>query len=329
MKFRQVYVCLAAAATLYAAPVAAQDITFEFNGVITQRFGPFFPEIAEGTPFHGTYTFNLNTPNSGSLPTVADYWHYSSPAGVMVDVAGHRFQTDPSNVQFLVELVNDHGMPASDNYVFTSYANQVESGVSVPFISWQLDGTSLASLGNTFLSNVPPNLGDWTQLSGFMIMFSGSQGLVRGQVTDISVASGPLPPVVDEGSVGPPGPPGPPGPQGPEGPQGPQGIQGERGPQGEPGVQGQRGLQGDRGPQGEPGPKGEAGSQGETGATGAQGPKGETGEGLVKGALLMLTGTDQPPAGYTLLGTFAQPMDTTPGVAGGVQSITLRVYRKN
>jgi hypothetical protein len=130
-------VCLAAAATLFAAPAAAQDVTF-----------------AEGTPFHGTYTFNVSTPNSGSLPTVADYWHYSSPAGVMVDIAGHRFQTDPSNVQFLVELVNDHGTPASDNYVFTSYANQVVSGVSVPFISWQLDGTSLASLGNTVLTSV-------------------------------------------------------------------------------------------------------------------------------------------------------------------------------
>ncbi|HYS24700.1 MAG TPA: hypothetical protein VEP46_03830 [Vicinamibacterales bacterium] len=326
MKFRQAYVCLAAAATLYAAPVAAQDVTFEFHGVITQHDGPFFPEIAEGTPFHGTYTFNLSTPNSGSLPTVGDYWHYGAPAGVMVDIAGHRFQTDPSNVQFLIELVNDHGMPAADNYVFISYANQVVSGVSVPIISWQLDGTSLAAIGNTFLSNVPPNLGDWSQLSGFVIMFSGYQGLVRGQVTDISVANSPLPPVVDEGSVGPPG---------PQGPEGPQGIQGERGPQGEPGAQGSQGIQGDRGPQGEPGAQGSQGTQGErgpqgqAGAQGPQGPKGDSGDGLFPGALLFLTGTDQPPVGYAFVAMFSAPMDTTPGRTGGVRNITVRMYRKD
>lgn len=164
MNLQRVVVWLAAATALCAAPAAAQDVTFEFRGVISERFGPYFPDIVEGTPFHGTYTFNLGTPDTNNIPTVGDYWHYSAPYGVAVDIAGHRFQTDPTNVQFLIELSNDHGVPTpSDNYVLHSYVNNVTSGTSVPFISWQLDGTSLAALGSTYLSDVPPNLGDWTQ----------------------------------------------------------------------------------------------------------------------------------------------------------------------
>lgn len=311
MNLQRVVVWLAAATALCAAPAAAQDVTFEFRGVISERFGPYFPDIVEGTPFHGTYTFNLGTPDTNNIPTVGDYWHYSAPYGVAVDIAGHRFQTDPTNVQFLIELSNDHGVPTpSDNYVLHSYVNNVTSGTSVPFISWQLDGTSLAALGSTYLSDVPPNLGDWTQ-SGFEVDFSNDGGLL-GQITAIAVTDMPLTPLTPEQLMS--GPPGPPGPPGPEGPQGEVGPPGPEGPQG---------------PAGPVGPQGPQGERGATGLQGPQGPQGERGEGLVSGALLLLTGTDQPPAGYTFLATFTTRMDTTPGVAGGVHDITVRVYRKN
>ena len=69
-----------------------------------------------------------------------------------------------------------------------------------------------------------------------------------------------------------------------------------------------------------------------SGVPGPKGDKGDTGapgEGLVTGALLLLTGNDQPPPGYTLFATFTQLMDTRPGHPGGLRLVVVRVYRKN
>jgi len=123
-------------------------------------------------------------------------------------------------------------------------------------------------------------------------------GLLQAFVDTVNVQQQPPtePPTTE-----PPGVPGPPGPPGPEGPRGPQGIPGPQGPKGDPGPQG---LQGPQGPQG---------AQGESG--------------VVAGSLLFLSGTDQPPAGYRLIATFTQVMDTTPHDKGGRRPVQVRVYR--
>jgi hypothetical protein len=109
--------------------------------------------------------------------------------------------------------------------------------------------------------------------------------------------------------------PGPPGPPGPEGPQG---------PPGEPGAPGPRGPAGPRGPQGLPGPQGAAGPQG------LPGPRGESG--VVPGALVLLTGDDQPPSGYRLFASYTQLMDLSSGQKEKrhrLRPVLVRVYRKD
>jgi hypothetical protein len=114
---------------------------------------------------------------------------------------------------------------------------------------------------------------------------------------------------------------------------GEQGATGAQGPQGEQGEQGVAGPQGVAGAQGATGPEGPQGVPGATGATGPQGPQGDPGEGggggLFAGALVFLTGNDQPPPGYTLFATYKETMDTTPERPGGMENLTVRVYRKN
>ena len=51
--------------------------------------------------------------DSNVLATVADYHHYNSPCGMFLAVEGYEFETDPDDVDFLVELTNDHGNPVS------------------------------------------------------------------------------------------------------------------------------------------------------------------------------------------------------------------------
>ena len=291
-----------------AEPVAAQNVTYRFSGVITERFGDAFPEIAPGTPFTGSYTFNVNAPDENSLATVGDYWHSATPYGIVVDVGSHRFQTDPTNVMFLVEVCNDHGNPASDNYLLRSYNNLPVGDVPVSHISWQLDGTSLEATDSPLLSAIPPDLTRWSQMFGLVIELPGT--MLRGLVSEVALPSTPEC-QCEAGPAGPQGPAGVEGPQGPAGPEGPQGPAGPEGPQG---------------PAGPVGAKGERGDAGTMGPAGPAGPKGDPGEGLTPGSLLMLPAGSPAPPHYTYVGTF----DLTPSMDSRGRNIAMAVdvYRR-
>lgn len=208
---------------------AAQDVTFNFSGTITQLEGSPFADIALGTPFTGSYTFNLSTPNQGALPSVGDYWHQAPPYGVVVQIGSHVFRTDPAAVEFLIEVVNDH-YSGFDNYLFRSYRNLPTDGMDVGFISWQLDDPTHSALSSTALSSVPPVLSQWQQWFGFEVDGANMEYVIRGQITAISVAGS-----CDPNCTCPPGPAGPQGPAGPMGPMGPIGPQGPKGDKGDPG----------------------------------------------------------------------------------------------
>jgi hypothetical protein len=266
--------CLAALSAV-ALPAAAQDVAFKFTGVITMRSGHLLSEIVEGTPFTGVMTFNMNTPDDNAAATVGDYWHHSAPYGVIVQIGSRRFETDPSNVEFLIELVNDHGFPPQDNYLFRSYNNLFTAGIPVNYISWQLDDTTFHALNSTTLTSIPPNLQAWTSVFGFAVTLAQTNepNDLIGVVTEIHV----LAPGEPTGIPDPPEIVGIPGPQGAQGPAGPQGAQGVPGP------------------------------MGPIGATGPQGEKGDPGEGLMGGSLLMVPAGSPAPAPdrYTFVGTFA------------------------
>jgi hypothetical protein len=216
-----------------AVPAAAQDVTFTFSGTITYADRLPFPDITVGTPFTGSYTFNLATPNQGSISSVGDYWHQTQPYGVSLQIGSHVFKSDPAAVEFLVELVNDH-YAGFDNYVFHSYRNLPVDGIDIGMISWQLDDPTQSALTSTALSAVPPVLSQWQQWVGLQIY--GADFYIGGQITSISVAGGcDATCVCSAGPAGPAGPEGPMGPAGPMGPMGPMGPAGPKGDKGDPG----------------------------------------------------------------------------------------------
>jgi hypothetical protein len=320
-----------------AAPATAQDVTFRFRGVITERAADnSFPDILVDTPFTGAYTFSLNTPDSNDLATVGDYYHNSAPYGVAIDIGSHRFESDPSFPEFLIEIVNDHpviyatGPTHEDNYLLRSYNNLPSSGMPVSYISWQMDDASAIALRSQNLSDAPPDLALFTQLFGVNVELGTGEVFV-GRITTIEVFTDgnyldalPAPPV-----DGIPGPPGPPGPQGEMGPAGPQGEQGPAGPQGEPGPEGPEGPEGPQGSEGPQGPQGEVGPQGPRGEVGPQGRQGERGlqgEGLMSGSLLMLPAGSPAPSGYTRMGRFVLASDAD---RSRHAEMIVDVYRKN
>jgi hypothetical protein len=303
------------AATILAAcggSARAQDVTISFKGTMTYVQNSPFPDIAPGTPFTGSYTYNLSTPNTGGIPQVGDYWHQTAPYGVTVKIGTHTFKTNPSNVSFLVELVNDYY--SQDNYHFLSYNNLDTDGVPVQMIDAQFDDFSQTALSNVSLPSTPLDLTKWTQtfglnISAYVYYPDPSQPPVnywmRGQIEQMELG---VPSNCPPGGT--PGPQGPAGPEGPAGPMGPAGPQGAVGPQGIPGPQGPAGPVGPMGPQG---------------PQGLQGPQGPQGEGLFAGSLLMLPAGSPAPAGYVHVGTYA--LLPVPQSASNVLKVD--VYKKN
>src|SRR6202007_552016 len=120
------------------------------------------------------------------------YVHTTSPYGVTITIGAHTFRTDPSNVNFLLELVNDYY--ASDNYVFHSYANAETDGQPVQLISWQLDDPTSTLLESPALADAAPDITRWQQMFGLDIR-GGSPWLpffLRGTVSEVRLGTGPF-----------------------------------------------------------------------------------------------------------------------------------------
>ena len=163
---------LSVAGSLTASAVEAQT-TYEFTATVADvddSSGLLGGTIAPGTVFTGTYTIDLNTRDSHTAPTVADYWHYTAPYGITVNGGGWTFKTDPANTEFLVEITNDHGTPPSDDYLLGSYRNlPLSESVKVRYIFWHLGDPTASALSNTRLSSTPPDLSLWQSMFGLTI----------------------------------------------------------------------------------------------------------------------------------------------------------------
>jgi collagen triple helix repeat protein len=330
MKFMRVF-AVAAIALCVTGAAAAQDVTVSFRGTISYLQDNPFPDIVEGMPFTGAYTFNLSTPDTNGLTEVSDYYHMNSPYGVTVKIGPHTFQTDPLNVYYLVEVID--GYQSEDDYLFHSYNNRDVDGIPINFISLGLYDPTQAALSSTALTASAPDLTKWQQYG--LDILSSSDGIhpavfIRGTVEEMQLGLGPFYLPGTQGPPGPAGAQGEPGPQGPAGPEGAAGApgamgpQGPVGPQGSQGVPGPAGATGPQGLQGVPGPAGPAGPQGLQGLSGPAGPAGPQGEGLFAGSMVMIAAGGPAPAGYDYVGTYGLVSAAPPrGVV-----LNVDVYRK-
>ncbi|HEU5099806.1 MAG TPA: hypothetical protein VFU22_12335, partial [Roseiflexaceae bacterium] len=145
--------------------------------------------IQPGDTVTGTYTYNAATSDTNASPNVGDYWHTTAPYGISLKVGGRVFETDPQNVSFLVEVVNN--LYDRDNYLLRSYNNRpLSNGLRVTHIAWQLDDTSQTALKSAALPRTAPRLNNWQSLFGLTMEGSDSSGgwgdnqfFVRAHVT--------------------------------------------------------------------------------------------------------------------------------------------------
>lgn len=126
--------------------------------------------ITPGDIITGTYTYDSDTVDSSPLTTVGDYWYYDSPFGISLSVDGIDFRTDPCNVNFLVEIINDHGPLNRDGYYLnSSYNLPLTNGLPIDYISWQLDDSTGQAISSIELPITAPSLTDWEEFWGLRL----------------------------------------------------------------------------------------------------------------------------------------------------------------
>jgi hypothetical protein len=118
----------------------------------------------------GKYFYDSGIPDSDSDPKIGVYGSTSSSCGIEVKAGGLDFKTNPSDVNFYIELWNDISNPPSDAYIVVSNKNlQLSNGMSVEYIGWHLDDLNATALSNDALPATAPVLADWESIFGLAL----------------------------------------------------------------------------------------------------------------------------------------------------------------
>ena len=173
---------------LLASPAQAELITIQIEGVVNtvEDDGDYLEDpIHVGDIITGWYTYDTDTPDSNPSDNVGDYEHSTSPYGVHLTVGGFTFMTDPTNVDFLLEIINDSTSGGlHDAYGLISYENMdIQSGATVDSISWWLRDDSAEALSSALLPNTAPIITDWGSRN--LLRLDGERGgyIIDGHVT--------------------------------------------------------------------------------------------------------------------------------------------------
>ena len=142
--------------------------------------------VAPGDIITGIYTYDSFAVDSNPLPEVGDYRYTTARNGIRLNVNGLRFGTNPANVDFLLEVVNNY--QNLDNYVVISYNNLFAVSAMGEFVTntidWQLDDPTQTALSSATLPRTPPVLSNWQSIFGLTISSMGDDSfLIRANVT--------------------------------------------------------------------------------------------------------------------------------------------------
>jgi hypothetical protein len=141
----------------------AKLVTIEIEAVVDSvddDHGVLEGKIKTGDIITGWYSYDTSTPDSNPSISEGRYLHYTPPYGIFLSVGGFNFETDPANVDFLVEITNDY--PPNDGYFLLSYSNiPLSSDVVVDYIFWHLYDPMGSALSTDALPTTPPVLDEW------------------------------------------------------------------------------------------------------------------------------------------------------------------------
>ncbi|MFC1543792.1 hypothetical protein ACFL4Y_00875 [Gemmatimonadota bacterium] len=180
-------------------PSAAERVRINITAeiaLVSDPDGLLGGDFSVGDEITGYYIYDSTLEDENAIETVGDYRHATSPYGIFLTCNGFEFKTDLSDVDFLLEVVNDHGTTPIDNYVLVSYNNEPMSATrTISLITWQLDDDTAQALDSTEPGTDPPVLAYWDSVFGLNVNGEDTGGLgqtylIRAHVIEATKAGG-------------------------------------------------------------------------------------------------------------------------------------------
>ena len=126
--------------------------------------------LQAGDLLRGTVTYDPAARDTDPLPTAGRYDYHQAPFGMTIEGGPFIFQTDPTRVDFSIEVSNNHGVPPRDSYVVTSRNNlPLQNGAGVSRMSWELVDDTQKALDSAALPPAAPDLSKWRSDFGLTI----------------------------------------------------------------------------------------------------------------------------------------------------------------
>jgi len=143
--------------------------------------------IKLGDIITGFYAYDSSSPDTNPSLSVGDYKQDSASFGISLTVGGFEFKSDPTNLDFIVEIINDSTSGGlHDGYGVLSGSNlALSDGTIVDQISWWLGDSSGTALSSTDLPGAAPVLGAWQ--SNTLILGTGRLYGIEAHVTSVVV----------------------------------------------------------------------------------------------------------------------------------------------
>jgi len=137
VRVRQVTLCAAivwlAAAHALPSQALGANKTFAFTATVAPEsaLGGSLPgSIGVGDIVTGHITFNDATADSFPLPGWGVYFHSTTPNGLVAQVEGMTFKSNPASVSFQMDIVN--GLFGQDVFLAQSFSNLADMGAANP-----------------------------------------------------------------------------------------------------------------------------------------------------------------------------------------------------
>lgn len=191
-----------------AANAAAEDVRIGLKAEVTRvtdRFNGLGGAFAVGDKFIGSYRYDDATPDDDADPRFGTYRHSSAPYGIVLQSEANPdvvLQTDPSRVNFIVQILNNWSLPR-DGYNVVSVHNLPlpTNGASVASISFFLLDVNGTVFSSDALPAGPPDLNAFEVKS--MRVIGSSMGRIYDVVfiiTELVLLGGGTPPAADAAS---------------------------------------------------------------------------------------------------------------------------------
>ena len=169
-----------------AGPSEASDVTFAFDGSISDVGGVLFPTLGTG-PMSGNVTFDSDAP---AVPGTGIY--LNSITALNLNLNGHLFSYAPGANGFII--INSPPMLGSDNVTgFSSVTGMALNGVLPTSFQVSLTDPSGGVFSDLSLATTPPNLSSFAS-NQWRLNFSGIGNYAVGSLAHLTAV--PLPAAV-------------------------------------------------------------------------------------------------------------------------------------